>query len=321
MVRLTRSFGWEEFRHDFLYVWIETLHILDKTYDSAGSNQLLWLLAAFATAMILFVIACSLMLMSYRRIDPRYPKIEPQPLTFRELFFDLEPIVHKGPFKSRIRLFDETSRLRTLKSSSQAPRTAQEPEFTDNEKSLAVPIVASSTPIVKSAAIRKSTEVVVASSTPIVTDRKTKTESTVQASQGSALVTSLEHIPEKSALREKSEERRAIKSAAVGKTQISTRGVLWEQPKERPKSLMVQPTILSEKVPRDRSKLVSPENRSKLVSPENLTPSNSEPETPATRGSGTAGTATRTTTMTRTRTRTSATVSDREARRRKSRPF
>ncbi|VDO52454.1 unnamed protein product [Haemonchus placei] len=312
MVRLTRSFGWEEFRHDFLYVWIETLHILDKTYDTAGSNQLLWMLAAFATAMILFVIACSLMLMSYRRIDPRYPKIEPQPLTFRELFFDLEPIVHKGPFKSRIRLFDETSRVRTLKSSSQAPRTAQEPEFTDNEKSLAVPIVASSTPIVKSA-IRKSTEVVVASSTPIVTDRKTKTESTVQASQGSSLVPgSLEHIPEKSALREKSEERRAIKSSAVGKTQISSRGVLWDQPKERPKSLMVQPTILSEKVAKDRSKLVSPEN---------ITPSNSEPETPATRGSGTTGTATRTTTMTRTRTRTSATVSDREARRRKSRLF
>ncbi|KAK5979863.1 hypothetical protein GCK32_020132 [Trichostrongylus colubriformis] len=101
MVQITRSFTWEEFRQDFIYDWIEMLRVLDEYNDAASTSRLLWMLVMYAFAVVLFVTACSLMLIFYRRVDPRHPSMKPQRLTFRELFLDLKSTGETGFFEKR----------------------------------------------------------------------------------------------------------------------------------------------------------------------------------------------------------------------------
>ncbi|KAJ1349080.1 AP-1 complex subunit mu-1 [Parelaphostrongylus tenuis] len=97
-----------EFHREFLYKWIERLSKLDEHFDDDGSTRVLGYMVVFVVSVFLFVLSASLMLVFYRRVDPRYPTLNPQRLTLRELFGTLKPLHEKVDEKSCVNAADRT---------------------------------------------------------------------------------------------------------------------------------------------------------------------------------------------------------------------
>ncbi|CAJ0593898.1 unnamed protein product, partial [Cylicocyclus nassatus] len=68
-----------EFYKDFLYDWIEALQQLNDLTVTESQPRLVWSFAIFMGSIIVFIGCASLMLLSYRVVDPCYPKIPPRP--------------------------------------------------------------------------------------------------------------------------------------------------------------------------------------------------------------------------------------------------
>lgn len=179
MVLIERSYSWDEFRDAFVYDWIQKLLALDEHNYATDTARIFWLLGVYVFTVILFVTAASLMLIFYRRLDPRYPQMRAQPLTFRELFLDLKPRRGK-PFRERYsNLADEAS------SRTPTSKTAKAGEAELIDDSAVEAVVASSTPLATPTMSAEGP--IVVSSTPLVS--ATKKHSTAQStpqSRGSA---------------------------------------------------------------------------------------------------------------------------------------
>ncbi|KAK6730733.1 hypothetical protein RB195_007293 [Necator americanus] len=90
MVKIVRSYSWEEFHQDFLHHWIEAVKYLNYHRDKFATNPLLWNLACFAACLLLLAFSVLIMTIFGRVVDPRYPNLSPRRLSLWELFFTLQ---------------------------------------------------------------------------------------------------------------------------------------------------------------------------------------------------------------------------------------
>ncbi|WKX91573.1 hypothetical protein Q1695_009976 [Nippostrongylus brasiliensis] len=159
MVRIDRAFSWEEFRTEFLYNWIQKLYVIDENFDASSTGRLLTLTGAFIICLICYVIAAVLMVLFYKKVDPRYPNLGAQSVTFRDLFrFDIRNPRKSGVFERFFKIADEVrAQAVRQKTPEPAEKSTQEP-----------PIVASTTPLSKTPVQASSEDVIVASTTPLL---------------------------------------------------------------------------------------------------------------------------------------------------------